>query len=80
MANFTDDVLIFAGCLTGKRDWPTRPATHVPGVVLDGALAHAELKVVQVEEDEQRPALPLQGRVRGRRTRRSKASTARKAR
>ena len=55
VANFTDDVLVFAGCLTGRRDWPTRPATRVPGVVLDGALAHAELKVVQVEEDEQRP-------------------------
>ena len=26
VANFTDDVLIFAGCLTGNRDWPTRPA------------------------------------------------------
>ena len=55
VANFTDDVLIFAGCLTGNRDWPTRPATRVPGVVLDAALAHAELKVDRVEEDEQRP-------------------------
>jgi hypothetical protein len=45
VASFTDDVLVFAGCLTGNKDWPTRPATHVPGVVLDGALAHAELKV-----------------------------------
>ena len=55
VANFTDDVLIFAGCLTGNRDWPTRPATRVPGAILDGALAHAELKVDRVEEDEQRP-------------------------
>ena len=55
VANFTDDVLIFAGCLTGKRVWPTRPAIRVPGAVLDGALAHAELEVVHVEEDEQRP-------------------------
>ena len=55
MANFTDDVLVFAGCLTSKRDWPTRPATRVPGAVLDAALAHAELKVSHVEEDEQRP-------------------------
>lgn len=55
VASFTDDVLVFAGCLTGNRDWPTRPATHVPGVVLEGALAHAELKVEQIEEDEQRP-------------------------
>ncbi len=55
VANFTDDVLIFAGCLTGKRDWPVKPATRIPGAVLDGALAHAELEVVEVEEDEQRP-------------------------
>jgi hypothetical protein len=55
VANFTDDVLIFAGCLTGRRDWPTRTATHVPGAVLEGTLAHAELEVVDVEEDELRP-------------------------
>jgi hypothetical protein len=55
VANFTDDALIFAGCLTGNRDWPTRPASRVPGRVLDAALAHAELKVARVEEDEQRP-------------------------
>jgi len=55
VASFTDDVLVFAGCLTGNRDWPTRPATEVPGAVLDGALAHAELAVDHVEEDELRP-------------------------
>jgi hypothetical protein len=55
VANFTDDVLIFAGCLTGQKDWPTRPSTHVPGAVLEGALAHAELAVDYVQEDEQRP-------------------------
>jgi hypothetical protein len=55
VANFTDDALIFAGCLTGNRDWPTRPAIRIPSVILDGALAHAELKVDHVEEDEQRP-------------------------
>ena len=54
-ASHTDDVRVFAGCLTGRKDWPTRPATHVPGVVLDGALSHAELKVEEVDEDEQRP-------------------------
>ena len=43
VANFTDDVLIFAGCLTGNKEWPTHPSTHVPGAVLEGALAHAEL-------------------------------------
>jgi hypothetical protein len=55
VANFTDDVLIFAGCLTGRRDWPTRPATKVPGAVLEASLAHAELAVEAVAEDELRP-------------------------
>lgn len=55
VANYTDDVLVFAGCLTGRRDWPTRQATKVPGVVLDGALAHAELEVVDMADDPQRP-------------------------
>ena len=55
VANYTDDVLVFAGCLTGRREWPTRPATKVPGAVLEQALAHAELQVVAVVEDEQRP-------------------------
>ena len=55
VANYTDDVLVFAGCLTGRREWPTKPATKVPGAVLDQALAHAELQVVAVVEDEQRP-------------------------
>lgn len=55
VANFTDDVLIFASCLTVKRDWPTHPAAQVPGAVLDAACAHVELKVERVEEDELRP-------------------------
>jgi len=55
VANFTDDVLIFAGCLTGNKDWPTRTSTHVPGAVLDGALSHAELAADRIEEDDQRP-------------------------
>jgi uncharacterized protein len=55
VANFTDDVLVFASCLTDKRPWPTQPAELVPGAILEGALAHTELKVDYVEEDEQRP-------------------------
>ena len=55
VANYTDDVLVFAGCLTGRREWPTKPATKVPGAVLVQALAHAELEVVAVTEDDLRP-------------------------
>ena len=55
VANFTDDVLIFAGCLTGRRDWPSHPAAHIPGAVLNAALAHAELEVARVTEHPERP-------------------------
>ncbi|ODR97047.1 tetrahydromethanopterin synthesis protein [Methyloceanibacter superfactus] len=55
VASFTDDVLVFAGCLTGTKEWPVRPATHIPGAVLEGALAHIELTVDEIEEDEVRP-------------------------
>jgi len=55
VASFTDDVLVFAGCLTGNKDWPVRPAVQIPGAVLDGALAHIELEVDHIEEDEVRP-------------------------
>ena len=55
VANYTDDVLVFAGCLTGRRTWPTHPATKVAGAVLDQALSHAELRVVAIAEDAVRP-------------------------
>jgi uncharacterized protein len=55
VANYTDDVRIFAGCLTGRHEWPTTSSDNVPVPRLAGALAHAELAVVAVTEDEQRP-------------------------
>jgi hypothetical protein len=55
VANYTDDVRIFAGCLTGRHDWPTTPSMYVPLPRLQGARAHAELAVAHVTEDEQRP-------------------------
>ncbi|MBV9756197.1 MAG: DUF447 family protein [Alphaproteobacteria bacterium] len=55
VANYTDDVRIFAGCLTRRRDWPLLPATHVRPPRLAAALAHAELAVASVEDDDLRP-------------------------
>jgi hypothetical protein len=58
VVNYTDDVRVFAGCVTGrKRDWPTRPATRVEGAVLEAALAHEEVELVDIREDAQRPRL-----------------------
>jgi hypothetical protein len=55
VANYTDDVRVFAGCLTGRHHWPTVPSDEVPVPRLQDALAHAELAVVRVGEDPQRP-------------------------
>jgi hypothetical protein len=55
VVNYTDDVRVFAGCLTGRPGWPTVAADKVPVPRLAGALAHAELAVVQPVEDAQRP-------------------------
>ena len=55
--NCCDDVRIFAGCLTGRRDWPLTPAERVAGQRLAGALAHAELELFQYEDDPVRPRL-----------------------
>jgi hypothetical protein len=55
--NLTDDVRIFAGSLTGRRTWPIKRAEQVDGWVLEGALAHRELQLVEVKQDETRPEL-----------------------
>jgi uncharacterized protein len=55
VANLTDDVRVFAGCLTGRREWRLTPASVVAAPRLVSTLAHLELVVVEVREHEQRP-------------------------
>ena len=55
--NYTDDVRVFAGFHTGRRDWPTVPAGTVRGVRLAQALAHVEVEVARWEDDAVRPRL-----------------------
>lgn len=55
--NYTDDVRIFAGCLTGRRDWPLTQVDKIPLKRLECALAHAELELAHNEPDDQRPKL-----------------------
>jgi len=55
VANYTDDVRIFAGCLTGRFQWPAVASDEIQVQRLAGALAHAELAVDHVTEDETRP-------------------------
>jgi uncharacterized protein len=55
--NLTDDVRVFAGALTGRRSWPMHAAEKINGYVLDSALAHRELELVEVKQDDTRPEL-----------------------
>ena len=54
-ASFVDDARIFAGLVAGRRNWPLTDIEDWPAPRLSGALAHAELAVVRVEEHELRP-------------------------
>lgn len=55
--NYCNDVRVFAGCLTGRRDWPLKAAEKINGQVLKNALAHTEVELVRVEDDQTRPKL-----------------------
>lgn len=57
VVNLTDDVRIYAGALTGRREWPVSAAQLVEGYVLEGALAHRELELAEIKEDPVRPEL-----------------------
>jgi hypothetical protein len=57
VVNLTDDVRVFAGALTGRRDWPVRNAVKIEGFVLEAALAHRELELADIKEDAVRPEL-----------------------
>jgi len=55
--NYCDDVRIFAGCITGRRDWPLKKAEKINGQYLEAALAHSELEIVRIEDDDVRPMI-----------------------
>lgn len=55
--NHCDDVRIFAGCLTGRRDWPLKPCRNIAGYYLADSLTHVELSMWQMEDDPIRPRL-----------------------
>jgi len=60
VVNFTTDVRIFAGCVTGRKEWPTLPAEVVNGARLVSSLAHCELRLLEHRDDPQRPELLMQ--------------------
>jgi hypothetical protein len=52
--NYTDDVRVFAGSLTNRRDWPTLPCEKITGQYLEQALAHSELEIVDFVDGDPR--------------------------
>ena len=54
-ASHTDDVRVFAGCVTGRKSWPLTPTTEIKGGRLADCLSHWELKVDDIVEDDLRP-------------------------
>jgi hypothetical protein len=58
--SLTDDVRVFAGALTGRKAWNLTEAEKVHGFRLVDTLAHKELQLVKVEDDELRPQLFLE--------------------
>lgn len=55
VASHTDDVRVFAGCITGRKSWPLARAGKVKGARLENVLSHWEMAVEHVTEDAQRP-------------------------
>lgn len=55
IANYTDNMLVFAGCLTGRKDWPLVVVENCPVPRLKSALSHSILEVVSIEDDGVRP-------------------------
>lgn len=57
--NLLTDTRVFAGCVTGRKQWPVQPAEQVPGVRLACALGHVELRLAEQRDDAQRPVLHM---------------------
>jgi uncharacterized protein len=57
--NIVTDTRVFAGCVTGRKAWPTLPAERVAGVRLACALNHVELMLEEHSDESQRPVLRL---------------------
>jgi len=57
--NAVDDVRIYAGCITGRRDWPCE-ALAEGGFRLAAAATHWRVRVARQEDDPQRPRFWLE--------------------
>jgi len=55
--NILTDTRVFAGSVTGRREWPLLPTEQILGVRLGCALRHVELRLAVRADDAQRPVL-----------------------
>lgn len=55
--NHTDDMRVYAGCLTGRRDWPLADSVLAPVKRLADCLSHVELELIRMDDDLVRPRL-----------------------
>ncbi len=58
--NYTADVRVFAGCFTGRHHWKMMPAKKISGERLASTLAHKEVNITYIEQDEMRPRFHCQ--------------------
>jgi hypothetical protein len=57
--NLVTDTRVFAGCVTGRREWPMLPAEKIVGGRLAVAIGHVELRLDEHVDDAQRPVLRM---------------------
>lgn len=57
--NLITDTRVFAGCVTGRKQWPLLPAQKIAGQRLACALHHVELALDEHADDPQRPVLRM---------------------
>lgn len=57
--NLITDTRVFAGCVTGRKQWPLLPAEKVADQRLACGLHHVELQLDEHVDDPQRPVLRL---------------------
>jgi len=57
VVNACDDVRVFAGCLTGRHEWPLIAGVTPGALRLADAVSHQELELVRIDDDPLRPRL-----------------------
>jgi len=57
--NIVVDTRVFAGSVTGRKQWPSVAAERIPGVRLACALSHVELRLTGPVPEGERPVLLL---------------------